>query len=562
MKNLTTRVRLNYLGIIFGFFGYCVALTPSLMPRPAIFMGIVAGMSFAVLYGIGVAASYVVRRHKFISEPGPLTKKRAWITLASIAPFLIIITSLLARYWQNDQRALLDQPPIENTGTLVIVLIATVMFVFLLAIGRCLRWVYKKVQIQVNKLSFLPPYIGVTAAIILSVVIVITSLNGVLQRTAIVALDNIYSTKNNSFDPTFERPSSSLRSGSPDSAASWEGLGREGRRFVASGPTATEITEFNGKPAKEPIRAYAGIGNADDRETRVGLVISELERTKAFDRKVLAVVIPTGSGWIEAETIAALEYMHSGDTATVAAQYSSLPSALALLIDQGDATAMGRELLHAVENKLHTMPEASRPKLVVYGLSLGSFGGQSDFTGEGDFARRIDAGLFVGTPGFSEPWRTFTENRDAGSPQVEPIYQGASTIKFVTNSSDVLHDTNAKYKIIYFQYATDPIVWFDASLIYKQPDWTREEPGRGVSPHLRWFPVITFLQVAADQLFSMAMPGSNGHDYSHDTVAPLAAVTKPTDWSAAKSLKLQHLISTTNLAQGKSADSRMPTVNN
>ena len=99
-------------------------------------------------------------------------------------------------------------------------------------------------------------------------------------------------------------------------------------------------------------------------------------------------------------------------------------------------------------------------------------------------------------------------------------------------------------------------------MIYKQPDWTREEPGRGVSPHLRWFPVITFLQVAADQLFSMAMPGNNGHDYSHDTVAPLAAVTKPTDWSAAKSLELQHLISTTNLAQGKSADSRMPTVNN
>ena len=139
----------------------------------------------------------------------------------------------------------------------------------------------------------------------------------VLERTAVVSIDSAYSIANDYIDPAFPRPTSSLKSGSAESEANWEGLGREGRRFVSRGPDASAIAEFTGKPADEPIRIFVGLKNAGDRQAQVELAMRELERTGAFEREQLMVSIPTGSGWIEPETATAFEYMHGGDTASL-----------------------------------------------------------------------------------------------------------------------------------------------------------------------------------------------------------------------------------------------------
>lgn len=511
------------------------------MPRPPFFIGVVAGVGFAVCYTIGVLASHVVRRRRLLTEPSSKKKQQAWLVLAGVTPLFIIAATSLAHYWHNEQLALLELPPISGLSATRIAFAALVVFIILLLIQRSVRWVYRCIRAWVAKLTFLPPYAGTAAAAIIATVIVVGTLTGVLQRTAIVTIDATFSFNNNYIDPLFPQPASNLRSGSPDSKANWEGLGREGRRFVSAGPDAAAITEFTGKPAKEPIRIFTGLNNADDRQTQVELAVEELERTGAFDRKLLMVALPTGSGWVEPETAAAFEYMHNGDTAIVTSQYSFLPSGLSLIIDRGDAVAMGKELLHAVESKLRTLPEESRPKLVLYGLSLGSFGGQADFTSEADFASRLDAALFVGTPGFSEPWRTLVRGRDKGSPEVEPVYNGSKVIKFATDSEGIVNDFDSEYKILYFYHATDPFVWFNGSLLYREPDWMREAPGRAVSSHLRWFPVITFMQIAVDQMFSY-VSSTNGHDYHDNTVAAMAAATKPENWSADRSRALQEHI--------------------
>lgn len=54
-----------------------------------------------------------------------------------------------------------------------------------------------------------------------------------------------------------------------------------------------------------------------------------------------------------------------------------------------------------------------------------------------------------------------------------------------------------------------------------------------------------------DQIFALTMPGDNGHDYSHDTVAAMAAATKPTDWSAGKSRELQRVINTSDFSKSR-----------
>ena len=44
---------------------------------------------------------------------------------------------------------------------------------------------------------------------------------------------------------------------------------------------------FSGEPAKEPIRVYVGLDSASTAQERAALAVQELERTGAFDRKLL-----------------------------------------------------------------------------------------------------------------------------------------------------------------------------------------------------------------------------------------------------------------------------------
>lgn len=101
--------------------------------------------------------------------------------------------------------------------------------------------------------------------------------------------------------------------------------------------------------------------------------MAELERLGAFDRSVLNVVTPTGSGWVNENQAQALEYLWHGDTATVSMQYSYLPSLLSFLVDGNRAETAGRLLFDDVYARWSELPPGHRPKLVVSGESLGSF---------------------------------------------------------------------------------------------------------------------------------------------------------------------------------------------
>ncbi len=57
---------------------------------------------------------------------------------------------------------------------------------------------------------------------------------------------------------------------------SWNSLGHQGRIFVQAGPTVAQLTAFNGPPATEPIRAYAGLDSADGIEATAELAAREL----------------------------------------------------------------------------------------------------------------------------------------------------------------------------------------------------------------------------------------------------------------------------------------------
>ena len=128
------------------------------------------------------------------------------------------------------------------------------------------------------------------------------------------------------------------------------------------------------------------------------------------------VATTTGTGWVEPSASSSFEYLNDGDSAIVAMQYSHLPSWMSYLVDHTAARVAGRDLFDAVYDHWSRLPADHRPKLYVFGESLGSFGGENAFSGETDLANRTDGVLFVGPPSFNPLYREFVDSRDSGQP--------------------------------------------------------------------------------------------------------------------------------------------------
>ena len=184
----------------------------------------------------------------------------------------------------------------------------------------------------------------------------------------------------------------------------------------------------------EPIRAYAGLASGPDAESRAALAVHDLERAGGFQRKNLLVVTTTGSGWVDPALVDTFEYLTGGDAATVAIQYSYLPSWISYLVDQSKAREAGRALFDAVYDPWSKLPAGQRPRLFVAGESLGSFGGETAFSGEYDLRNRTDGTLFAGPPNFNTLFREFSDHRDPGSPEIQPVYKDGRTVRFTNDA--------------------------------------------------------------------------------------------------------------------------------
>jgi uncharacterized membrane protein len=380
--------------------------------------------------------------------------------------------------------------------------------------------------------------------VLLVVALTVAILNGVVARFAMHTINQTFAAVNNEENPDNPAPKSPRRSGGPGSLVSWQSLGNQGRIFVSGGPTTEELTAFNGAPAIEPIRVYAGLGSANGLKAIAALAAQELERTGGLKRKVVAVATTTGTGWINEAEVGALEYMFNGDTATVSMQYSFLPSWLSFLVDKENARQAGQALFEAVSARVRALPEGQRPKLVVFGESLGSFGGESPFLSPNNIEARTDGALFSGPTFNNTMWEDVTTNRDAGSPQWLPIYQDGQNVRFVARADNLGRpgDPWGNPKVVYLQHASDPIAWWNPDLLFKQPDWLREKRGYDVPPDMEWIPVVTFLQVSADMAVAVDVPDGHGHRYVKDVVNAWAAVLNPPGWTPEKTERLRHVV--------------------
>ena len=533
--------RYTFTGSALGLLFVLLSMTPSLLPRGPMFQGIVSGAAGAIGYGLGVFGVWLARfmQSRQTSPPAP---RWAWPVLVAGGAVALASGVFYFHYWQDHVRDLMGVPRLQWYNYLQAAVLSIVVLFAFVEIGQLIGKLVRFLVRQLNRIA--PPRVSFVAVVTVILAISIALLNGIVVRGAMDVLNKTFSRVNDELDPNHPAPTTTLRSGGPGSLASWESLGHQGRIFIRGGPTVAQLTAFNNAPAVEPIRAYAGLHSANGIRATAELAARELEREGGLKRKVIAVATTTGTGWINAAEADSLEYMYNGDTAIVSMQYSFLPSWLSFLVDKENARQAGQALFEAVDERVRALPEAQRPKIVVFGESLGSFGGEAPFLSPNNIIARTNGALFSG-PTFNNTMRDdILANRDPGSPEWLPVFDNGANVRFAARAENLgrPETTWGQPRVAYLQHASDPIAWWNPDLLFSEPDWLREPRGYDVSGDMRWIPVVTFLQVSADMAVAVDVPDGHGHRYVKDVVNAWAAVMQPPGWTPEKTERLRSMV--------------------
>ena len=125
---------------------------------------------------------------------------------------------------------------------------------------------------------------------------------------------------------------------------------------------------------------------------------------------------PTGTGWVDHTLIETAEFLTRGDIATCCVQYGRYPSFLSVQ-KVGLGQGQFRLLLWGVKQRLAERPPDRRPRVLVFGESLGAWT-SSDvvmFQGIAGFDHYgIDRALWVGLPWLAK-WSRMGMTRGAST---------------------------------------------------------------------------------------------------------------------------------------------------
>src|SRR5687768_1180371 len=125
--------------VLFG----CSSLTPSLLPRGWLLQGIIAGITAAIGYGVGVTVAWFVAE---LTESRMSTgfRRRAWQVLAAAGALTCLVMLWLGAGWQRDVHELMGLDPPEGWSSIGIVVVAVLVFALFVAIGRGIRWLARR----------------------------------------------------------------------------------------------------------------------------------------------------------------------------------------------------------------------------------------------------------------------------------------------------------------------------------------------------------------------------------------------------------------------------------
>ncbi|MBK9738251.1 MAG: alpha/beta-hydrolase family protein [Actinobacteria bacterium] len=533
-------------GLTLGAVGFAAALTPSLLPHKLMFLLLLTAIGTLSGYAIGTTVSWLLNKIPWVRS---ITFPRlvrfgipivVWLGALSFTPIAVT--------WQAEQQSELDMPE-ALPSTLVVIFGTAAIAAVLLLISRAIRVGSNALARLVTRIPPVGRWTGGDTAgatnrrgmiVRAGVAVALIALASTGLNVGIALLVSSYDSVN--ADASGQSPTNlGENSGSPQSLTPWDTLGREGRFYVSNTMTPAEIEQISGAPAATPVRVYVGMQQGDTPEARTALALKELDRVKAWDRPYLVIYAVTGTGWVNPDGINSLEAVTGGDVTTVAVQYSAVPSWIGFVLDQATTQIQNRDTVTAIVDAWKARPADQRPELVLFGESLGSFGSQAAWE-ETDGPEQVSADVqkivWIGPPAESTLWKTWQADRSSG-PAWQPV-MGDGSIARVYISADDLADAqpNSGPAITFVAHPNDPVVYWSPDLLLRQPDWLDAPLGPGVAPQMRWFPIITFLQVGMD-LISGGEPPEVGHNYASGIGPAVALTVNPPGWTPAATTRLQ-----------------------
>jgi uncharacterized membrane protein len=334
-------------------------------------------------------------------------------------------------------------------------------------------------------------------------------------------------------------------SGGPGSLVPWSTLGREGRRHALAavrpqplpqrpgGLPDLSIATVMGEPARAaPVQVYVGLDSAGDARERVDLALAEMERTAAFDRSLIVLVSPTGTGYVNYVATAAVQYLALGDVATVTLQYSRRPSPLSLGMVKA-AREQNRLLWLRVLERVRAR-NGPRPRVVLFGESLGAHTSQDVFLHWGTLgleALGIDRALWIGTP-YGSKWK----QQVTGADRLDVDRDAVAVVNDYAQLAGLPAARRATLRYVLLDHDNDGVTKFGTDLLVTPPRWLgpdRPRPQavpagspRGIPAGMRWRPITTFFQTLIDMKNAQA-PGvyrAWAHDYRADLPRFIAEV--------------------------------------
>lgn len=519
---------MSLLGVLSTMVFYAISVSPSLLPRRWWWHGFVSG----ILMGLGYTLGWLISKgfawllpalQVEVSAPPELLwwLQRIIVVLVVLWTLRAVILSFRS---SKDAAQLVGMRPVNAPEYLLGFVSSLLVFAFVMQVLVMLLGIYHMV------VSLLAVWVYEPIAILIAWTFVVAGTLVVYNKVVFASLLALFARKAEKLNTTsadgFKQPQVSERSGSPDSLAKWPTIGGQGRLFLTHGPNAAEIANVTGGPALEPIRAYAGMKKRNaDLEEVAKLAVRELRRAGGFERSVIVVNTATGSGWVDEWLVQPVEYLTRGDCATVSMQYSYLFSAALMLTDMESTGKASVALFEEVKKTVLEIPEEDRPLVFVAGESLGGLGSQAPFPDLEAVNENTAGAIWVGSPYRSHLSRQLTQSRHRGSPEVAPVVDSGRHVRFVNNSHQLDHDLYGRElgpwhfpRTVIAQHASDPVVWYSAHLVLKEPDWLRERAGLDVSPSMRYTPVATYLQVMTDLPIAGTAPAGHGHTYHRELV--------------------------------------------
>ncbi len=526
------------------------SLGSSLLPRSAMMQGVVSALSFSFGYMVAVLLWFILRLGlrlfdiRLDDEAIPSLVR--WVLLALVAVVLATM-ALMWPGWQTEQGELVGVDAIGVVSGLLVIAWTLGFGAGLFFIGRTIRWIVWRADSSFERRMSAGVARGVTVGV---VALIFGAGYYYIASSGLTTFANArFEAGNETTLEGIDQPMNPESSGSPESLAHWDDLGYQGRTFTGDAVSIDDMSAYHGSPdgVRTPIRVYAGLKSADSPQERARLVVNELNRTNAQDRAVLALVSVTGTGWVDPMAAAALEYMWRGDTAIVGMQYSFLPSWISFILDTATATESGIAINQAVVAWWEVLPEENRPRLVVFGESLGSLGSEAAYVKDtldeslAFVQSKVDGALWVG-PTYSNGIRSQLVDERDPSPVWHPVYGGGDVVR-LENTPGLYNPFDPTWdapRVVYYHHASDPVGYWNWETLWKPQEWTDQPVGDDVPDSVRWIPFTTFTQVVVDLINGFSSSVGHGHNYNDAFVDGWSVVAPVEGWTSDDTVALQN----------------------